>query len=159
VREAVMSVPENPSAALVARPRWATADMKEPWHRDLMVGLSVAHTQTPDDLRRWAERVAFAYSEWGSLEVTACVLALLDALDAEAEASERPSAATYDDPLCIVCEEAIALDQDCTKSPEGYWWHYRCRREVDAAVERLTHARVSLPAPGKAASSEEGSDG
>lgn len=60
------------------RARWIDSPMLEPWHRDLIAGATAQHSQ---DLRGWAERIAETYSKSGTLEVTAVVWALLDALD------------------------------------------------------------------------------
>lgn len=58
-----------------------TAAMREPWHRDLIVGRTASH---PDRAAvvGWARGVAEVYSRSGSLEVTACIWALLNELDA-----------------------------------------------------------------------------
>lgn len=62
------------------RPRWVDAEMQEPWHRDLLQTAATTHPPAAH-LQEWAERIAYTYSKAGTLEVTACVLALLDALD------------------------------------------------------------------------------
>lgn len=81
--------PERAGASIAGakqpRPRWVDSEMQEPWHRDMLVGLTVHHSRTVDDLRRWAEGIARTYSKSGTLEVTACIWALLDALDAKGE--------------------------------------------------------------------------
>lgn len=57
-----------------AIPNPYTARMREPWQRDLIVGM-LSDTRRP--LPEWAELVAHHYSCSGSLEVTAVIWALL----------------------------------------------------------------------------------
>lgn len=60
------------------RPRWIDGEMSDPWWRDWVAGITAEHA---DDLEDWAERIAATYGREGTLEVTACVWALLDRID------------------------------------------------------------------------------
>jgi hypothetical protein len=57
-------------------PIWVDAPMAESWHRDAVAGLIAQHR----DLKDWGMRVAETYGRSGTLEVTAVVWALMDAV-------------------------------------------------------------------------------
>jgi hypothetical protein len=50
-----------------------TADMAEPWWRDLLIQTIADHR---DDLDDWSKHVVETYGRSGSIEVAACILAL-----------------------------------------------------------------------------------
>lgn len=60
-----------------------TAEMREPWNRDLMIGC--LNDSRGGSLTEWADHMAWSYSRSGSLEVTALALALKAALIAASE--------------------------------------------------------------------------
>jgi len=65
-----------------------TMEMREPWHRDLILGMVASRI----DVDRWASSMAYTYSKSGTLEVTALIVAMRAeqaALTAEAERLSR----------------------------------------------------------------------
>lgn len=63
------------------------ADMKEPWHRDLVLAIMTGSRERRE-LDDWAREVALVYSRTGTLEVTALVWSLLGEIDRLRELAE-----------------------------------------------------------------------
>ena len=49
-----------------------TMEMREPWHRDLILGMIASCI----DVDQWASSMAYTYSKSGTLEVTALILTM-----------------------------------------------------------------------------------
>ena len=60
-----------------ANPEWTTVPLAEPWHRDAIAGLiSQTTSEYGPGLNAWSMRIVDCYGRNGTLEVSACILAL-----------------------------------------------------------------------------------
>jgi hypothetical protein len=112
-----------------------TMEMREPWHRDLILGMVTSCT----DVDRWASSVAYTYSKSGTLEVTALILAMrasIEELEETIPSYLRLTPSSEGQCSCDHSPESGGPEQDCPEHGDVRWYSHWLT-EAMAEIERL----------------------